>query len=217
MELLTLSDLHSSFPPVDALPDARAVLVAGDLTNQGIHFPVGMRAAEAFLAALIERYGDVFWIPGNHDIGVKAIHWPGVCLLEGPAQIDGLTVAGIALAPCFDMPRLADYWDHMTPNPAVDAAAFAALPPAQIVVSHSPPLGALDSVRRRNIGSPGLRDYIRQYEPALVVCGHCHEGLGEARIGATLVVNTAQAWTRVALEGGVARVADSGGWDVSDW
>ena len=94
----------------------------------------------------------------------------------------------------------------MTADPALDAAAFAALPPAQVVVSHSPPLDALDAVGRRHIGSPGLRDYIQRHAPALVVCGHCHEGAfqgergdGQTRTGGTLIVNTAGHVTLLAL------------------
>ena len=80
----------------------------------------------------------------------------------------------------------------MTDNPAVDAAAFVALPPCDVLVSHSPPLGCRDKTHSgARIGSPGLRAYIEREAPQLVLCGHCHEAHGEEWLGKTRVINLA--------------------------
>ncbi len=65
-----------------------------------------------------------------------------------------------------------------------------------IIVSHTPPVGCrLDTGIRfgfNRLGSEVLRDFVLEYQPALVLCGHCHSRGGKsALLGSTLVVNAA--------------------------
>ena len=64
-----------------------------------------------------------------------------------------------------------------------------------VIVSHTPPQGCLDVGIRfgfKHLGSPSLRRYILENQPALVLCGHCHSCGGCSKvIGNTLVVNSA--------------------------
>jgi hypothetical protein len=53
-----------------------------------------------------------------------------------------------------------------------------------------PPFGILDRLRDYgNLGSVGVRDYIDQFSPRVVLCGHMHECWGVVRQGATLLAN----------------------------
>jgi len=62
--------------------------------------------------------------------------------------------------------------------------------PESVVVVHPPPRGTLDRVLGRwPAGSPGLAAFVRQVQPALLICGHIHDQAGVARIGRTVVVN----------------------------
>jgi len=59
-----------------------------------------------------------------------------------------------------------------------------------VIVSHGPPLGCLDTAwNGQSIGSRALREYIVDNKPDLVICGHVHEAAGEDMIGRTHVVN----------------------------
>lgn len=67
-----------------------------------------------------------------------------------------------------------------------------------ILVCHAPPYGILDAVnfpgapkdwQGKHAGGKTILDYIRKYKPEYVLCGHIHEGQGEARIGKTHVYN----------------------------
>ena len=62
---------------------------------------------------------------------------------------------------------------------------------SHIVLSHPPPRdGKLDPVfSGRHAGSTALRAFIERAQPALVVCGHIHEGRGIDTLGQTTVVN----------------------------
>jgi Icc-related predicted phosphoesterase len=215
MQLVCISDVHGEFDRFAAedLPDGDVCVVAGDLTNVGRRHEPEMAGARAWLRTLGTRYRAVLVIPGNHDIGVRAADWnlPGVHWVDGTAVAlegsDGSPVVfrGVSLTTCYDMPEMATIWDFMTCRPEVEEAAFD-IPPCDVLLSHGPPYGVLDSCgvdlrtgQQRHIGSPALGRYIRRHSPRLVVCGHVHEAAGTARVGETLVVNTARRATAVRL------------------
>lgn len=209
---LAISDVHGDFDAFDplTLPDADAVLVAGDMTNMGRE---GFELARCgrWLAGLAARYRTVFWIPGNHDIGVRAAYFERtaanlICLLDRTVEWEGWRLHGVSLTPCFDMPQLARIWDYMTADPEREAAAFD-FEPVDIVVSHGPPHGILDSAGRAmvrkedgtaewqavHIGSRALETYIEERQPALVVCGHAHGNpVAPVQRGRTMIYNVAE-------------------------
>jgi len=67
-----------------------------------------------------------------------------------------------------------------------------------ILVCHQPPFGVLDKVTSKfapkhwvgkQAGSKVVLNYIKKSQPKYVVCGHIHEGEGEAFVGKTKVYN----------------------------
>jgi Icc-related predicted phosphoesterase len=218
---IALADIHGRFDAFEpeGMPDADAALVAGDMTNRGT---TGLEIArcERWLAKLAARYAAVFWIPGNHDIGVGPAHFAGLadnlhCLLDRTIEWRGWRLHGVSLAPCYDMPSLADEWDYMTADPEREAAAFD-FERVDIVVSHGPPHGILDSAGRAmlrdgrgaiewrevRIGSRALAAYIARCRPHLVVCGHAHNNPVEpVLVGRTRVYNVAERWETIPLMG----------------
>lgn len=64
-------------------------------------------------------------------------------------------------------------------------------PPGAVLVSHSPPKGAVDvSSSGRSLGSNSLRNAVTRLKPKLVVCGHIHASAGQrAMIAETPVIN----------------------------
>jgi len=221
VRILAIGDTHDhpqDYAP-DLLPEADLCIVTGDLTEDGAR---GERAgsgemdrARGWLASLAERY-PVYWIAGNHDMEVRNDTFgviPNCTAIEGVTlTLDALpaTLHGINLSPCFNAPMLKRVWDKMTDSRDVDAAAFDAIPPVDILVSHCPPEGCADaSPRGIPLGSPGLRAYIERHRPRLVLCGHIHERGGQyawlpktpSKPGApqTLVVNVACTPTLIAI------------------
>lgn len=59
------------------------------------------------------------------------------------------------------------------------------------LVLHQPPFGiAADLVGKEHTGNKSFTKFIKETRPAIVFCGHIHEGFGKQdRIGKTLVVN----------------------------
>ena len=67
-----------------------------------------------------------------------------------------------------------------------------------IMLSHQPPYGVLDTVKEKHVpkgwrgrhaGSVQLLDYIKKYQPKYVICGHIHEAKGVKRVGKTTAIN----------------------------
>ena len=60
-----------------------------------------------------------------------------------------------------------------------------------ILLTHLPPYGTrIDTVYDgRHIGSKAVREIIETHKPSLHLCGHCHEGIGEEKVGGTASIN----------------------------
>lgn len=71
------------------------------------------------------------------------------------------------------------------------AGLLAECPPGCVLVSHSPPKGAVDVASGgQSLGSTAVRDAILRTKPRLVVCGHIHGSGGQKTLlGETPVVN----------------------------
>jgi Icc-related predicted phosphoesterase len=202
MRILAISDIHDDFDRFapETLPDADLCVVAGDLTNYGIRRPLQLAAALRWIMQMGQQI-PTLWIPGNHDIGVTSNTFSYqddvTCILNETVSVNGLTFRGVSLSPCYTLPELAEMWDYMTVDEDAERAAYA-FERVDIVVSHTPPYGILDSGAwvpgrgQENYGSQALADYIARHAPRLVICGHVHEGRGHARVGATDVYNVAQ-------------------------
>ena len=71
------------------------------------------------------------------------------------------------------------------------AELLADCPSNGVLVTHSPPKGAVDvSSTGRSLGSTAIRQIVEEKQPRLVVCGHIHESAGKtAWINQTTVIN----------------------------
>lgn len=189
MKLLLFSDLHCNAGAAAALVELSAtadVLVgAGDFAT--------MRRDLATTIDILQTSGKpAVLVPGNaeslDELRAACLNWPGVCVLHGTsAVIDGVTFygvgGGIPVTPF-------GAWSYdLTEEQA--AALLADCPAGCVLVTHSPPRGAVDvSSLGHALGSEAIRAAIEAKRPQLVVCGHIHECAGrEEWIGRTPVVN----------------------------
>ena len=63
----------------------------------------------------------------------------------------------------------------------------------RIILSHQPPRGAQDTLYSgESSGSTGLRRFLEDFEPHLLLCGHIHEARGESMVGSCRVVNVGE-------------------------
>lgn len=214
MKILIISDIHAQFDnfPIMEMPDAELCLVAGDITNIGVKDNFRFKQSVVWMRELARKY-QVLWIPGNHDLGfvegfdpynnsnpfpdfpLNTCHRIDGTSIERWIKGDEISVAGVNMSPCYDLPYLKYLWFNMTYDIREEYGAYSSLGSYKdIIVSHAPPYGILDLAGDCHIGSRALLSYIDEYNPCLVVCGHCHEARGYVRYKNTEIYNTACSW-----------------------
>lgn len=199
LAILGAADLHDCVSRLNSLPVRKVDLIAfcGDLHN-------GSRRDEARPAAeALSRLGPpVLIVPGNMDhrdvvpglwkeCGLHMIH--GRSFRQGSYGFVGLG-GMVARNP----ERLGDptrYYNREEDVYSTLAAAYAEIGNAEfkIVITHQPPHATRDRLYNgESSGSIGLRRFVEEYQPDLVICGHIHEDRGEARIGPSTVINVGE-------------------------
>jgi uncharacterized protein len=187
MRLLAFSDLHCDLSQaarlVAASADADAVLAVGDLAS--VH-----SGLDETIDALRGIEAPVVLIPGNNetDDALRAAceGWDAATVLHGEAaEVGGVTFFGLGGG----IPVTPWDWSFDLTEEAA-ARLLEECPTDAMLAVHSPPLGHVDESRGRHLGSRAVLEAIESKQPALALCGHIHESWGgEARIGATRVVN----------------------------
>ncbi|HWE37437.1 MAG TPA: metallophosphoesterase family protein [Isosphaeraceae bacterium] len=191
MKLLLFSDLHTDTRAARSLVERAA--------DEGIDVLVGAgdfgsvrRDVRACVDVLRALTLPAILVAGNNETTDELVaacrDWPTAHVLHGNgAEIAGRTFfglgGGVPVTPF-------GAWSYdFTEDEA--AALLDPCPAGCVLVSHSPPKGAVDlDSRGRSHGSTAVRAAILRNHPVLVVCGHIHASAGQAAtIGPTPVVN----------------------------
>ena len=189
MRLLLFSDLHCDVAAASRLVersrDFDVLVGAGD-------FAIMRRGLERTIEVLRAIDKPVVVVPGNGESDVELAAacrgWPSAHVLHG----SGVTIRGVrfhGLGGGVPVTPFGDWSFDFTEDQA--AAMLEGCPPGGVLVSHSPPRGAVDvSAKGADLGSVAVRRAVEEKRPALVVCGHIHDSAGQsAEIGDTVVIN----------------------------
>ncbi|MGQ0624388.1 MAG: metallophosphoesterase family protein [Sporichthyaceae bacterium] len=203
MKLLLVSDLHYSLRHFDWVMaragDFDALVLAGDQLS--IAAPVAIEAQIAAVRATVRKLAEttpVFMCSGNHDLnalntaGEKTADWL-TALAEAGAVIDGsTTVLGdtlISVLPWWDGPAARKECEaQLAAVERGDAARW-------LWVYHSPPQSLLSWTGSRHYGDPTVAQWITEFSPDAVLCGHIHQapfapdGSWVDRVGSAWVFN----------------------------
>jgi Icc-related predicted phosphoesterase len=189
MKLLLFSDLHTSATAASALVqmalDVDVAVGAGDFASvrQGISVCIDV---------LREIRVPTILVPGNNESLEELVAackgWRSATVLHGQAvEINGQPFfgigGGIPITPFGS-------WSYDF-SEADAESLLTKCPPGAVLVSHSPPRGAVDTDSSgKSLGSTSVREAVICLKPRLVVCGHIHACAGRtAHIGSTTVVN----------------------------
>lgn len=191
MRIVAISDLHGHLPA--AMPTCDLLIIAGDICPD--YRGSGSRAAAQVLGVADRQAAWLHtqftpWIEqqpararivcwGNHDYVGELIDdvlsdTSVIVLTDAATVVDGLRVYGTP-------------WTYFAPDSwAFDieedrlAIAMQAIPDADVLVTHGPPLGVLDrTTDGRHAGSAALADAVARVRPRVHVFGHIHEGRGQ--------------------------------------
>ena len=186
--VVAIADLHGNLPA--DLPAGDVLVIGGDVCPITDH-EVGFQARwltdvyYPWIDAL--PHPEVVWIAGNHDFVCETDGWePGGrahYLLDSGIELGGLRFHGTPW-----VPKLRNWAFYATDERL--AEIYAAVPPADVLISHGPPLDHGDRLwNGHRAGSPALLERLRANPPRVCVCGHIHEDHGRSRVGGTEVAN----------------------------
>jgi Icc-related predicted phosphoesterase len=189
MDLLLFSDLHTDAGRAEGLVErsgAFDVLVgAGDFCHC-------RRLLDDTIARLSAIDTPTVLVPGNsesyEELRDACASWPAAHVLHGTAvTIDGIAFFGIGGG----IPTTPfGSWSYDFTEAQAEEL-LRECPDGCVLVSHSPPHGAVDvSSRGQHLGSTAIRNGVLARRPRLVVCGHIHESAGRlGRLGGVPVIN----------------------------
>ena len=189
MRLLLFSDLHRDVRAARSLVERSAavdvVVGAGD-------FATMRHGIEQTIDVLKAIETPTVVVPGNNEneaeLAAACGGWSSVHVLHG----SGVTVGGVdfwGLGGGVPVTPFGEWSVDFTEDEA--EGLLAGCPAGAVLVSHSPPKGAVDVTSTgESKGSVAVRQAAEAKRPTLVVCGHIHDSAGQvAKIGETPVVN----------------------------
>lgn len=189
MKLLLFSDLHADTPATSRLVElaqfADILIGAGDFGNM-------RREYQRCLGILRKSDKPMVLVAGNNEsteeLAETCKGWRLAHVLHGSdVRIGGVHFFGIGGG--IPVTPFGAWSYDFTEEQA--AALLASCPTGCVLVSHSPPKGAVDrSSRGQSLGSDAIREAVIRCRPILVVCGHIHGSAGQhENIGSSPVVN----------------------------
>ena len=184
MRCLVVADLHYSLPQFDwllsAAPHFDVVIFAGDALDVGsrVDFRAQIVVVKKYLA-LLTGLTRVIVCSGNHDLdernseGEKVARWIGDIGEFGIARDGGSLSIGDTLF------TVCPWWDGPLVRQRIDdqlREAAATRPKRWIWVHHAPPDKSPTSWGgKRFFGDVELAQWIRSYQPSMVISGHVHQ------------------------------------------
>lgn len=198
MKITCVSDLHGSYPE---LPGGDLLIVAGDFTSWDSEkeFPIFYRWLS------VQDYMRKIYIGGNHDNFVQKSLFPSrikdsgdplnnnpIYLCDSGTKFEVVKIWGSPWSKTF--PGMNPHCKAFTKDTEEELAEKWSMIPedVDILITHSPPYGILDSANARPLGSKSLlARYVHEGHkwPKLWVYGHIHEGYGQFHMGDTTFVN----------------------------
>lgn len=189
MKLLLFSDLHCDTDAAQRLVEraeaADVIIGAGDFGNM-------RRDVDRCIRVLRAMHRPAVLVAGNNEstdeLRAACRDWPQALVLHGAGvTIGGVTFFGIGGG--IPMTPFGAWSYDFTEDQAREL--LAPCPPGGVLVSHSPPHGAVDvPTSGDHLGSVAVREAVLRLQPSLVVCGHIHGSGGQqAEIGPTTVIN----------------------------
>ncbi|MGC1122310.1 MAG: metallophosphoesterase family protein [Candidatus Methanofastidiosia archaeon] len=181
MNLCVIADLHGTTTYSSRLKSISCdlLVICGDITHFG-----HAGQARTILSTVPIPYLAVHGNCDYEDV-VDVLEEEGCNLHQKTIRRNNKTFCGLGGA---------NYFKGKTPSEVTEQEIYDALSQVEkdcILVTHVPPHNtAVDrAFRIKHAGSTALRQVVEERCPAVLLCGHIHEGRGQDFIGDTLVVN----------------------------
>lgn len=185
---MVISDTHSKHEELPELPDGDVLIHCGDYSVFGEY-----DETLAFLNWFsMQKHAHKIIVPGNHEVGIcprKARPSAEATmqliksytdinfLVDQSMLIDGIKFYGTPW--CNGSRIIMGRWGFFEPNEDKRRTAFSKIDgDTDVLISHAPPLGILDTARGMNLGCEALLRRVQEIRPLVHVFGHIHESYG---------------------------------------
>ncbi|GCC10551.1 phosphodiesterase [archaeon] len=191
MRLLCISDIHGRYKNIkkieSELREADIVILAGDITNFGDRGKT-MKIIREFM-----KYNSkILAVHGNCDLSSvnDALKELKVWLHGRSAVINGTGFFGLGGSNITPFATPQEYSEEKLSGIVEKAYNSLGNTEKKILISHTPPYGILDGTGSgTRAGSKALRNFIRDADMELVICGHVHEAKGIEKWQGKLIIN----------------------------
>ncbi|MEM7181424.1 MAG: phosphoesterase [Spirochaetota bacterium] len=156
-----------------------------------------MKQKYQLIEKLVKKYArsTCYFLPGNYDIDLQYTALFERDIHRKSMELMGVKFAGYGGAPIATSgipEKLAVKFHEYTKDgfQYSEPEEFLMNELPDVAVIHNPAYGFLDKIPGLgNVGSQGIRNYIDEYPPSLVVSGHVHEDQGVIKKGNTVFLN----------------------------
>ncbi len=157
-----------------------------------------MKTRYQIIYNLVKKYSraPVIFIPGNYDMDLQYTALYQMDMHKKCKTIDGIKFSGYGGAPVFTpgIPqKISVVFDEYKENGKLYSEPYEHFNRCKpdVMIIHNPAYGTLDKIQGRgHAGSWGIREYIDENYPLLVLSGHVHEDFGLLKIGKTWCLNS---------------------------
>jgi Icc-related predicted phosphoesterase len=189
VKICAIADLHSNLAL--KMPPADILTVSGDLTYRGSLLELSN--VRHWLREQPAKYKVV--IAGNHDFGLEDWRTRSEAesylagdniyyLRDNSVTLEGLKIYGSPWQPWFY-----DWAFNLQRGPEI-AEKWAMIPDdVDVLLTHGPPYGYGDQVKRGRVGCEDLLAAIDKKKPRVVCYGHIHEDPGTWHRNGTTLIN----------------------------
>ena len=189
LKIVCISDTHGKHKDV-CLPDGDVLIHAGDFMTYGDRLSE-IASFNHWLSKQPHRHKIV--IAGNHDLlfesdpSLARTQITAATYLENSAvEIEGLRIWGSP-----QQPRFLDWAFNVDRGPAIRRYWDMIHAKTDILVTHGPPFGILDTIDSsgEHLGCEELAIAVRRVRPKLHIFGHIHGGHGRCELNGIGYVN----------------------------
>lgn len=191
MKVLALTDIHGSYKMASDIirkESADVVLIGGDLTTIGT-----VKEAEEALDLFKPDAARLFCIAGNMDLPQhdQLFEKRGLSLNACGVRVGDVGFFGASAAPFSSLHTPYEISEEELSQRIRKGFQMVSGAPTKVFVPHAPPFGTrLDIIHSGiHVGSMAVREFIEEYQPEVVVCGHIHEARGVDNIDKSQIVN----------------------------
>ena len=178
LKCIAISDTHGMYRDLE-LPDGDVLIHAGDITRHGKLSE--LKDYNEWLGEQPHQHKII--IAGNHDWCFERQKKDSLKILTNAVYLEdqSLTIAGYTFYGSPWQPTFQNWAFNLQRGKEIQKKWDLISNDVDVLITHGPAFGLLDRIYSgENAGCENLLSKIKEINPKVHICGHIHEGYGEA-------------------------------------